>query len=255
MKSGVEVDREIKSLLENGLSIYKVDLETIMALAPDLIITQDQCRVCAVSLRDLEEGFCELSGLGTKIVSLKPNTLAEIWEDFDRVGDAIGRQSEATALKAALDERKARICECALSQGRSPRLACLEWIEPLIGAGHWIPELATLIGATHLTGTAGGRAPILQFDDLTALAPEYLVFMACGYDLTRCQKELKISSVREKLRGLPCFEAGNVYYTDANQFFTRPGPRLLESLEILAEIVYPQAFKFGHRGSGWRPLN
>lgn len=244
-----ELDRDVKALVARGLSIYEVDAERLCALQPDVVLTQTQCEVCAVTPRDLESALAEWTGRKPRIVSLEPRALDDVWADVERVGAGLDRVDRGRALGFELRERVERLA--ALATGPRARVACLEWLEPLMAAGSWIPELVALAGADDVLGRAAEPAPWIEWDALRDADPDALLLMPCGFDLQRTLDELAALERRSELDGLRAVREGRVYALDGNQYFNRPGPRLVESLEILLEILAGR--DFGHRGTGWVP--
>jgi iron complex transport system substrate-binding protein len=234
------IDRELRSLVESALSVYSVDEAGLVAAAPDVIITQDLCKVCAVSLDDVRSAVARLSNRdGVRIVSLSPTRLADVLADVERVGAALGRELEGRALRAELESRLARIRERALSVGRRPRVLSVEWLEPLMLGGTWMPELIELAGGTPVGARAGEPAPTIEPAALAELRPDVLLIKPCGFALERTLVER--DALERQLRPhLP--PATRVYLADGNAYFNRPGPRLVESAEILAACVHPSDF-------------
>jgi iron complex transport system substrate-binding protein len=247
-----EIDQRVKAVLAEGLSVYRVDAEALRALAPDIIVTQSQCEVCAVSLRDVEQAACEWIDSRPRIVSLEPRVLDDVWRDVATVAAALGAPDRGEALVAKLRARIAAIAARAQRLDERPTAAVVEWIDPLMAAGNWMPELLDLAGATSLFGTAGGHSPWMSFDELAARDPDWILVTPCGFDLARTRSEMATLNARPQWRQLRAVRDRRVALADGNQFFNRPGPRLVESLEILAEIFHPGEFDFGHRGRGWR---
>jgi iron complex transport system substrate-binding protein len=241
-----QIDERVKVILEEGLSVYRVDAAALDALAPDVIVTQAQCAVCAVSLADVEEAARCFVRSRPRVVSLEPNALADVWADIERVAEALGAPERGRALVAGLRGRVDAIAERA--RARPPRrVAVIEWIDPLMTAGNWMPELCALAGGVSLFGEAGKHSPYLSWEALCAADPEVIVVTPCGFELARTRAELPV------LAALPGYDrlAARVVLADGNAFMNRPGPRLVESLEILAEILHPELFAFGHEGTGW----
>jgi iron complex transport system substrate-binding protein len=248
-----DIDKRVKEVLAKALSVYEVDADRLRVLAPDLIVTQSQCEVCAVSLPDVEAATCDWTGQAVEIVSLAAVDLAGVWTDVRRVaaslalpdaGDAVVRQAEARI--ATIAARAADLPQ--------PSVACIEWLDPLMAAGNWMPELIALAGGRNLFGEAGKHSPWMTWDDLAAADPEVILVLPCGFDLARNRSESTLLARDPRWRRLSAVRSGRVYLTDGNQYFNRPGPRLVESLEIVAEILHPQAFDFGHRGAAWEPM-
>jgi iron complex transport system substrate-binding protein len=246
-----EIDARVREIVQRGLSVYDVDAERLRALKPDLVLTQDHCEVCAVSVKDVECAVRDWVGGAPHVLSVAPSTLREVWGSIAAVAHAAGAPERGRALTAELTERVSQIGERAGSAGRRPTLACVEWLDPLMSAGNWMPELVALAGGRSLLGETGAHSPTIAFEALAAADPDVVLVLPCGFDLPRTRAELA------GLRDLPRFAAlraartGRLYVADGNQYFNRPGPRLVESLEILAELLHPEAFSFGHAGFGY----
>jgi len=245
------IDREVKALLEDALGVYKVDAEALRVLAPDVIVTQTQCDVCAVSLADVERAVASWTDCTAKIVSLEPNALADVWADITRVAEALGAPARGEALVRDLTARIDAIAARTAEQPSRPRVACIEWIEPLMVAGNWVPELVALAGGEDPLGTPGAHSPYLDFARLASADPDVIVTMPCGFDIARTWQEMPALTERADWQDLRAVRDGRVFVTDGNQYFNRPGPRLVESLEILAEVLHPDSFAIGHEGTGW----
>jgi iron complex transport system substrate-binding protein len=250
--SSAEIDRRVKAVLQDATSVYRVDVNVLKELRPDVIVTQSQCEVCAVSLCDVEEAVGGWLGFRPQLVSLEPNCLADLWADIGRVADALGAFERGAALIGQLRRRIADIADRARALPDRPMVACLEWLDPLMAAGNWMPELVDLAGGVNLFGTAGRHAPWMTWEELRGRDPEVIVALPCGLDLERTRAEMAGLTARPGWPELRAVRAGRVYVTDGNQFFNRPGPRLVESLEILAEILHPGVFHFGHQHRGWQ---
>jgi iron complex transport system substrate-binding protein len=246
-----DIDRDVKALLERSLSIYRVDGDRLRDLAPDLIVTQTQCEVCAVTPADVEAALAAWTGAKPRIVSLAANALTDIFADIRRVAAALGRPEHGEALVASLRGRMDAIAAQAALVGARPRVACLEWLDPLMAAGNWMPELVAMAGGENLFGAAGRHSPWMTWDDLTASDPDVILVLPCGFDIPRTQKELAALGPRAGWSGLRALREGRIFLCDGNQYFNRPGPRLADSLEILAELLHPDRFAFGHEGTGW----
>jgi iron complex transport system substrate-binding protein len=252
--SSADIDRRVKDVLRDALSVYRVDSEKLGQLRPDVIVTQSQCEVCAVSLRDVEQAVGSWVTSRPRIVSLHPNALADVWTDIGLVAEALGVPERGRELNERLQKRMAEIARRTHTLPDRPGVACIEWIEPLMAAGNWMPELVEMAGGVNLIGAAGKHAPRLTWGELAALAPEMVLILPCGFDIARTRQDLALLTARPEWPGLPAVRQRRVYLLDGNQYFNRPGPRLVESLEILAEILHPNTFRFGHEGSGWQRL-
>ena len=249
-----DIQREMSGIVRNALSIYRVDADRLRALSPDLILTQSQCEVCAVSERDLEDALADWMGTPPTVLSLSPERLSDVWDDVTRVGEAMDGRDEAAGITDELRARTARIETSAADLTDRPRVACVEWIEPLMAAGNWVPELVEMAGGTNLFGEAGAHSPWMPMDELVEADPDIVVIMPCGFDIDRTRSELGALMDHPAWSGIKAVRDGRVYLTDGMQYFSRPGPRLVESLEILAEMIHPEEFDFGHEGSGWARL-
>jgi iron complex transport system substrate-binding protein len=250
--TSAEIDRGVKQILQEATSVYRVDAELLKELAPDVILTQSQCEVCAVSLKDVEEAVCSWTGPGTRVVSLEPNDLAGVWADIAKVAAALDANEKGASLITELQGRMEAIARRAAQQSERPGVACLEWIDPLMAAGNWVPELVAQAGGVNLFGSAGRHSPWMTWEDLCRRDPDVIVAMPCGLDLERTGREMRTLAGKPEWQALQAVRHGRVVVTDGNQYFNRPGPRLVESLEILAEVLHPAAFHFGHEGTGWR---
>ena len=245
------IDLALKERLARALSIYEVDAALLKSLRPDLVITQTQCEVCAVTPADVERAVCELVDGPARILALEPNGLDDLWSDVRRVAAALGAGAAGEALVGRLQDRVAAVGGQAASLGRRPRVAVVEWIDPLMAAGNWMPELVALAGGRNLFGEARKHSPGMSWRALAEADPDAIVVSPCGFDLERTAAEMPTLAANPGWPALEAVKAGHVCLVDGNAYFHRPGPRLVESLEILAEMLHPGAFDFGHRGGGW----
>ncbi len=250
--SSRDIDERVKGLVRDGLSVYKVDEALLRELRPDVIVTQSHCEVCAVSERVVERAVASWLGSSPKVVSLAPNGLDDVWAGFRQVADALGVPRRGEELVRSLQARMAAVAERARALPDRPTVACVEWVEPLMASGNWVPELVEMAGGVNLFGSPGRHAPWLSWEDLCGRDPEVLLLLPCGFDIDRTRQELPALSRKPEWAGLKAVRGGRVFLLDGNQFFNRPGPRLVESLEILAELLHPGAFAFGHQGGGWQ---
>ncbi|HEY6169714.1 MAG TPA: cobalamin-binding protein [Verrucomicrobiae bacterium] len=253
-KPSAQIDRDVKALVGNALSLYEVDAARLRELRPDVILTQAQCEVCAVSLPEVEQAVANWTSGKPKLVSLSPQHLADVWGDIQRVADALDLHEEGRKVVKALKQRVVVVIERACVVKRKPSIACIEWLDPLMAAGNWVPELVELAGGLNLFGEAGKHSPWLNYEAIQEHDPEVIVAMPCGFDLARTRAEIGALTSRPDWAKLRAVKNGRVALTDGNAFFNRPGPRLVESVEILGEILHPDLFKFSHRGKGWEPL-
>jgi iron complex transport system substrate-binding protein len=238
LPSSRAIDASVRDVLEDALAIYEIDVERLRLARPDVIVTQDLCDVCAVSIDDVRAAVARLARQDVAIVNLHPMRLADIWRDISHVAGAIGRGGNGESLVAALRARVAELAHRAAMPRRRPRVVTIEWLAPVMIGGMWMPELVELAGGEPLVTRPGEHAPTLGRDDLDALEPEVVLVKPCGFSLDRTLDELDV--LRD---ALPRGWRARVYVADGNAFFNRPGPRIVESLEILAACVHPRAFE------------
>ncbi len=251
--ASADVDRRVKSILQNALSVYRVDADQLMALRPGAIVTQAQCEVCAVSERELNAALAQWMGAtGPAVVSLTATSLDGVLADIARVAAVLGVEQAGAQVIASMKERIGRIAKRAASAGFRPRVATIEWIDPLMSGGNWMPELVEIAGGRNLFGQTGRHSPSLEFDQFAAADPDAIVVSPCGFGIGRSVQELAALTRNPAWPKLSAVRNGRVFVADGNQYFNRPGPRLVESLEILAEILHPELFSFGHESAGWR---
>jgi iron complex transport system substrate-binding protein len=235
--SSIEIDRRVQEIVRQGLSVYEVDAERLRALKPDVILTQSQCAVCAVTPDDLVEALSQWTGTAPVLLSLAPDDLGDVWGDFGRVGAAVSREVEAAAVIAELQGRMAALAERAARRGTRPTVAAIEWIEPLMAAGNWVPELIGIAGGEPLFAAAGQHSPWLAWDALIAADPDVIVMMPCGYRVPQTLVDMAALADHAGWRSLRAVREGRVYVTDGQYFFNRPGPRLVESAAIIADCI------------------
>ncbi len=251
--SSADIDRAVKTAARNALSIYRVDETLLAELKPDLVLTQTQCEVCAVSLKDVEAALAKLTRRETRVVALSPQRLADVYDDVRRVASALGAAGAGRALVLEMQKRLAALA-ARVELLERPKIAVLEWLDPLLAAGHWIPELAMIAGGRDVFGVVGERGPWLSLERLREADPDLIVAAPCGFDMRRTQPELAALVAQPVWRELRAVRRRRVYLADGNQFFNRPGPRLVETAEILAEMLHPE-LRFGHEGKGWRQFD
>lgn len=234
------VDAAVRAVIHDALSIYAVDERALAELAPDVIVTQDLCEVCAVSLDDVRAAVARLVHREqVSIVSLRPTRLEDVLRDLERVAASIGRDAEGMSVRAGLTARIRELAGRAQRALVRPRVVSLEWIDPIMLGGTWMPELIELAGGTAVGASAGRPAPTIDSHELSKLRPDVVVVKPCGFSLERTLTERDVIE-----RSVVDVVGPNtrVYVTDGNAFFNRPGPRLVESLEIMAACVHPEIF-------------
>lgn len=246
--SSADIDRRVQEIVRDGLSVYRVDGEALKSLNPDVIVTQDQCEVCAVSLSDVEAATCTWTGQPVNIVSLKPDSTADAYADIRRVADALGTPAAGESLVGRMQHRIDAVRAQVAGRPR-PRVAFIEWVEPLMAGGNWMPELIEAAGGDNLFGEAGKHSDWMQWDDLRAADPDVILVAPCGYDLQRCLEELPLLEAKPGWASLQAVRKGRVYFADGNAYFNRPGPRLADSAEMLAEMLHPDAVPARYQGT------
>jgi iron complex transport system substrate-binding protein len=232
------IDRQVTELVSRGESIYSVDAELLASLAPDLIITQDLCHVCAASPDDLAAALARFSKR-PKILSLTPHSLADVWNDIRKIGEATGRRRDAQGLAITLAQKVAAI-EMKVAAAARPRVLCLEWMDPFYIAGHWVPEMVVKAGGEDVLGRAGEPSFRATVEQIAETAAEIILVMPCGYSSRRAAAESSFNHLPSSWDGLPAKCDGRVFAVDANSYFSRPGPRLSDGVELLAHLFHPQ---------------
>ncbi len=241
--SSRDIDRQVRTALKAGTGLYRIDEDLLRRADPDLIITQDLCEVCAVTPTEVRRA---LAGLGRtpRMLSLNPSSLEDVLRDIRAIGSAIGREAYARRwveeLKGRLDAVRA-----ALADDHRRRVACLEWLDPIYSAGHWVPQLVTWAGGLDLLAQAGAKSAVVPWDRVRDNAPDVLILMPCGFSIARTLSELDRLTSRPGWGELPAVRSGEVYAVEGPAYFNRPGPRLVDGVEILAALFHPH--RFGNR--------
>jgi iron complex transport system substrate-binding protein len=238
--TSAEIDAAVEERLTDSNSIYSLDAKLLRELKPDLVLTQDLCDVCAVSSNVVEQATAALPET-PRVLSMNSTTLNEVMDVAVEVGDAVGRGGEARAKVDALRERLVRVEE-AVTELPRPRVGCLEWLDPPFSAGHWVPEMVRLAGGEELFARAGEPSKRLSWKEVLGAAPEVLLLMPCGFDAVRAAGEARVLPEIPGWEDLPAVANGRVWAVDANSYYSRPAPRLVEGVEILARILHPKVF-------------
>ena len=247
------IDEQVRNSARSTISIYEVFDDVLERLQPTHILTQVQCDVCAVSLRDVERSIATRIESKPALVALNPDSLAAIWDDFRRVGAAAAVDAEPV-----IDRLRERMAEmsAACAEAVTLSVACIEWIEPLMAAGNWTPELIGMAGAIDVFGQPGVHSPWITWVQLTARDPDVIIVAPCGFDLARTRSEMHWMTGRAEFSELTAVRTGRIYLADGNQFFNRPGPRVVETLQIISEILHSGATRNTPtlRGAAWEPF-
>lgn len=245
------IDAEVKSLLEKGLSLYDIDLDKLKELKPTHIITQAQCEVCAVTVDEVEEAAQSLLPSQPKVISLSPKRFADLWADMAQVANAFNAMEDAKPIIKEYKMRCVEVIEKACLVKSRPKVACIEWLDPLMAAGNWVPEMVDLAGGTALFAEPGKHSPWVNWSVVQEHDPEVILVMPCGFDLERTRAEVNSLIKQPHWNDLQAVQKGKVFMIDGNSYFNRPGPRLVDSLEMLAEMMHPEVFEAKYEGVGW----
>ena len=237
-----ETDRLVAEIIARGESIYAVDAELLASLSPDLIVTQDLCHVCAASPDDLAAALTRFSK-SPQVLSLTPRSLADVWDDVRRVGEVTGRAKEAHALAEGLEHRVRAIEGTVGGASSRPKVLCLEWLAPYYVGGHWVPEMVAKAGGQELLGREGEPSYRVTSEQIIASQPDVIVVMPCGYDVARTSAEFSAMPVPPGWTDLPALRDRRIFAVDASSYFSRPGPRLADGVELLAHIFHPELFR------------
>lgn len=251
-KRSGQIDADVQTLIQKALSIYQIKTEVLERLQPTHIITQDQCDVCAVNISEVERAIAQLTSSHPQVISLQPARLKEVWQDIERVAKILGVPAQETLAK--LQSRIKAISDREILVTERPTVVALEWTEPLMIGANWIPELIEIAGGEPLLSVKGENSSYLYWESLIDVDPEIIVIMPCGFDLERTARESKILTKHPAWKTLKAVKNRQVFLTDGNAYFNRPGPRLVDSAEILAEIFHPELFNFGYKGASWKPF-
>ena len=248
-----EIDRQVRELVERGESIYAVDAELLASLAPDLIVTQDLCHVCAASPDDLATALTHLPKL-PQVLTLTPHSIDDVWQDIIRVGDATGTARDAAKLISELTASVCAVESTVKNVGRRPRVLCLEWLDPYYVGGHWVPEMVARAGGVDVLGVAGKPSFRVSADDIAESSADMILVMQCGYNATRNAAEFRRTSVPKSWQALPALRDHRIFALDANSYFSRPGPRLAEGVHLLAHLFHPALVTANSWGDAFQEL-
>ncbi len=260
--SSAQIDAQVKQLAQQkrepedpalkALSIYAIDIDKLQELRPDVIFTQTQCEVCAVSERDVTLAVAQLTGLQPLVVSLSPYRLQDVWEDMLRVGQASGKREQAQSLVEKYQQRLTDLAIKTAAYSAKPRVAVLEWLDPMMGAGNWTPELVAYAGGEHIFGEIGQHSPWLTWEELQAADPDVIVLSPCGYTIERAMEDVPLLQKHPAWANLQAVRNGRVYAIDGNQYLNRSGPRLVESAELLARVTWGERLGIPVDDNGWQ---
>ena len=249
--SSDDIDRQVHQLVASGQRLYRLNDHLLRQAQPDLILSQDLCHVCAVTPDQLHHALSSMPRQPT-VLTLNPSTVHDVIDDVVRIGDAAGRSAEghrlATQLRDRLDTIRTRVQDIA----HRPRVVCIEWLSPLYVAGHWVPEMVQLAGGQDVLAQPGSPSRVVTWDEVLAAAPDILLVMPCGFSVERTQTELSQLLQQPDQWRLSRNLAQHTFLVDASSFFSRPGPRLIDGIELLTAILHPSGDDYIHESKACR---
>lgn len=250
--TSAEIDKNIKALIKDGLSVYSVDEEKLAKLNPDIIITQDHCEACAASLEDVERATNEFLSGEVEIISVAPSNLSSVIKSIRIIAKAIHAEEEVQKLTVNMKERLQEIQD-KVEPLRRPKLLAVEWLDPLMVAGNWVPELIQLAGGYPVLGKAGEHSDYMEWNTIRRVDPDIITIFPCGYSINKTLSEISYLSRLEGWNSMRAVQNKQIFIADGHHYFNRPGPRLVDSTQILAEILHPSLFreKSRHHHKGW----
>lgn len=234
-----QIDKHIKESLHQGSSIYLLDRQLLDKLDPDLVITQELCDVCAVSYKEVQRAVKELYG-ERRVLSLDPGNIHDVLGTIMTVATTVGIEECARPLVSRLQDRIDRVVSLTKNISHRPRVYCMEWYDPPYSAGHWIPGMVEMAGGVEVLGNADLSSRSVTWEEVCSCSPEVIVLMPCGYDLAETIEHTKAVSFPAAWAELPAVKAGNLYAVNGSAYYNRPGPRLVDGLELLAQLLHPE---------------
>ncbi len=248
-----EIDAAVAQRMRDGLSLYQVDEKLLQELAPDIIMTQDLCQVCAPSGNEVTEAL-NLLPKKPQILWLTPKSLEEIFDNLRELGGATGRLKEAEKLIAAGRVRLEKLAAATRNLSHRPRVFCMEWLDLVYCSGHWMPEMVEIAGGVDALSCKGADSVRIPWDDVLEWAPEVLIITPCGFNLEKVIEQSQQLTDYSGWSELPAVHEGRVYAVDANSYFARPGPRVVEGTELLAHLIHPKLFSWDGPASAYKRL-
>lgn len=249
-----EIDDAVSERLRTGKSLYEVDEAKMIEIAPDLILTQELCEVCAPSGNEVSQLLKSLPSK-PEVLWLTPRNLEQIFDNLRELAVATGRQRQAELLIAGGRARLEKVAAKAKALSHRPRVFCMEWLDPVYCCGHWVPEMVKLAGGIDELGREGTDSVRVPWEDVVRWAPEILIVMPCGFDLAKSAAQAKALFSYPGAMDLPAVRNGRVYAADANSYFARPGPRVVEGTELLAHMIHPDVFEWGGPANAFRKIS
>ena len=249
--TSIEINQSVTDLLQRGLSVYDVDASLLKSLSPEIIVTQAQCEACAVSLDQVQDIVSNWTLNQTEIISLEPNTLNEVWLGFDIIAKTMDAPESSSILKSEINERFKLLKDKLKGTEQKPTVLCIEWIEPIMVAANWVPELVGLAGGRNVMSVSGADSNFCSWDEIKKTNPDIIIMMPCGFGIKRSFEDIHYLQNRKGWQELKAVKENKVFVVDGNQYFNRPGPRLVDSAEILAEVIHPEYFERKYPEDAW----
>ncbi len=249
--ASADIDRQVSQLVAAGQRLYRLKDHLLGQVQPDLILSQDLCHVCAVTPDQLHDALCSLPHQPA-VLTLNPRTVHDVIDDVIRIGDAAGRSAEGHRLAAHLRDRRESVRTRVQGISQRPRVACIEWLSPLYAAGHWVPEMIQLAGGQDVLAQPGSPSRVVTWDEVLAAAPDVLIVMPCGFSVERTHTELFQLMQQPGQWRLSSDLAQRTFLVDASSYFSRPGPRLIDGVELLAAILHPSDHDHIHESMACR---
>ena len=249
--TSIEINQSVTDLLQRGLSVYDVDASLLKSLSPEIIVTQAQCEACAVSLDQVQDIVSNWTLNQTEIISLEPNTLNEVWLGFDIIAKTMDAPESSSILKSEINERFKLLKDKLKGTEQKPTVLCIEWIEPIMVAANWVPELVGLAGGKNVMSVSGTDSNFCSWDEIKQTNPDIIIMMPCGFGIKRTLEDLHFLQNIKGWEELKAVKENKVFVVDGNQYFNRPGPRLVDSAEILAEVIHPEYFERKYPEDAW----
>ncbi len=253
--SSLEIDQKVHNTLLKGLSIYHLDFNLMKELKPDIIITQDQCKVCAISLNDLQMQMNTAFDYPVEIISIQPSSVSEIFDSIKTIATAIDKTDKLSEILESFQDRMEIIQHKVQFVKQRPTFVFIEWLEPLFSAGHWTPEIAENAGAQVLLSEKEKPSKQITWEELKSADPEFILIAPCGFPLERTKQEMHILINHPFWNELKAVKEKKIFIADGNHYFNRSGPRIFDSAEIIAEILQVNQFYFGMEGNAWEWYN
>ena len=253
--SSLDIEKSVNSFLTDSSSIYHIKEDLIKKLRPDIIFTQSQCNICAVSLEEVHAIFKGHEGIKPKIITLKPQTMEDIWKDINLVAESLGIPKKGLRLNRTIKKNIDLLESAQENKKQQATIACVEWIEPLMFAGNWVPEMVEIAGGNDIFGSAGVHSSWNTFENLLRSDPDKIIIMPCGYSIEKIKNEMIALKNTSNWKSLKAYKNNNIFIVDGNQYFNRPGPRILDSIKILKEIISNEKHLFGNKNKAWEKLH